>query len=94
MHEDYHAFNKEYPISLKHTQGLIGRIHNRYPQLPKDQIALIVKHFFAVLRGALMSGETISISGFLNNFNLIIFKRDNYHVIKAKLSTPRCFKHS
>lgn len=94
MHEDYQSFNKEFPVSLKYTQGLIERIHNRYPQLPKDQVAQIVKYFFVIIRMALMSGETISISGLLNNFNLISFKRDNYNVIKAKLSTPRCFRNT
>lgn len=94
MRQDYHNLNKEYPVSLKNLQGLINRVHARYPRLPKGHIALIIKHFFMVLRGNLLSGETVSISGLLNHFNLITFKRENYNVIKAKLSTPRCFKHS
>lgn len=92
MNESYEKFCKDYPISLKSCQDLISRVHYRYPKLSKDQIALIIKYFFLIIRKELLFGSIINISGLFNNFSLIRFSRKNYNVIKARLKTPRYFR--
>lgn len=92
MPQDYHTFNKEKPISIKQIQGVINRVHKRCPQLSKAHIAVIIKHFFLVLRMFLMEGEIISLVGLFTNLKLIGFRRENYNVVKAKLTTPTTLK--
>lgn len=85
-------FEKRRPVSLRHIQGLIQRVHLRYPSLPKDKVALIVKSFFTILRRSLIAGELVQLHGIFNKVKLIYFKRNGYESVKAKLTTPEYFR--
>lgn len=93
MREDCHSFNKEYPISLRFIQKIIDRVANRYPRLSKDQIAIIIKMFFTILRSSLFfEQDSIILAKLFNNLQFLKFKRHNKDAIKIKLATPKSLK--
>ena len=49
--------NDQYPISLKHNEDLINRVHARYPLLDKFEVGVIVKAVFASFRDLLVLGK-------------------------------------
>lgn len=89
--------DNQFPISLKHIDHILERVYDRYPQISKHEISLIVKTFFETMRSILVSGNSISISNFVSKISLIAFSRTsynkNYRVVKAKVSTPKKIKN-
>ena len=86
----------EFPISLKHIDHILARVHERYPLLSIYDITMIVKSFFETIRSLLIAQHTISINGFAANMKLISFskfvKSKLYKTTKVKLTTPGILK--
>lgn len=58
--------NDHYPISLKHNESLVNRVHARYPLLDKSEVGIIIKAVFASFRDLLVLGKIL-------NFNNLFF---------------------
>lgn len=58
--------NKEYNINLKYNEKLVNRIHDRYPNISKIEVSLIVKAFFESIRNLFLLGKVL-------NFNKLFF---------------------
>lgn len=88
---------KPYPISIKHLQHIIDRIHNRYPLITKQEISIIVRSFFELLRSVIISGNIITIHNLFSSMKLYNFnkirKNKLVNSIKIQLATPRKFKN-
>ena len=90
------TLKEDFPISLKHIEHILTRVHERYPALTRYEITIIAKSFFETIRSLLIEQNTISINGFAANMKLIFFSKfvKNKHckTAKIKLTTPGIFK--
>lgn len=84
--------NRENPISLKHNEDLVNRIHARYPLISKVQVSLIVKGIFQSLRDLLVLGKVLNFNNLFFDTKLHFFDyRKGGHILpslKVKMSTP------
>jgi hypothetical protein len=84
--------NTEYPISLKHNEDLINRIHERYPLIEKHQISIIVKAIFQSLRDFLVLGKVLNFNNlfFDTKFHFFDYRKNGriLPALKVKMSTP------
>ncbi len=67
--------SRNYPISLVNIQHLIDRVHDRYPLVEKNDIAVVIRSFFECIRSILIAKDYLSISNLFTNsyiiFNLL-----------------------
>lgn len=84
--------NNSLHIKLSSHAKLIDNIHDRYPIVSKQEVSLIVKTFFDILRECLIAGEIISFNKTFSNMKLMIYKyqrnKKDYVSVKVKISTP------
>ena len=84
--------NSELPISLKHNEDLINRVHARYPLISKTEVSLIVKGIFQSLRDLLVLGKVLNFNNLFFDTKLHFFdyRRDGHILpsLKVKMSTP------
>jgi hypothetical protein len=84
--------NDHYPISLKHNEGLVNRVHARYPLLDKSEVGIIIKAVFASFRDLLVLGKILNFNNLFFDAKLHFF---NYRLgtrilpsLKVRISTP------
>ena len=83
--------NDDIPISLNHCQDLVGRVCDRYPYLPKYEVAIIIKATFATIRDLLILGKTLNFTRLFNLVFLLIKPPDtpqSGYLIKFSINTP------
>lgn len=78
--------NKSFPISFK-KYNFINALHKKYPILPKDQIALIAKSMFEVIREHAIMGYSVSSRNLFNEFHLIITNNKEFDFLKVSNRT-------
>jgi hypothetical protein len=88
--------DQEYPVSLKHNEDLVNRVHQRYPILKKAEVALIITKIFQSLRQFLILGKMISV-GYLFSQTRLIFSQRRwsgkiYTALKIRTGTPASLK--
>lgn len=66
--------NDNYPISLKHNEALINRVHARYPLLDKSEVGIIVKAVFASFRDLLVLGKILNFHNLFFDCKLLVFE--------------------
>lgn len=84
--------NENYPISLKHNEDLVNRIHARYPVLDKSEVGIIVKAVFGSFRDLLVLGKILNFNSLFFDTKLHFFdhRRDGRILpsLKVRISTP------
>lgn len=84
--------NAEYPISLKHNEDLVTRVHNRYPLLDKSEVGIIIKAVFSSFRDLLVLGKVLNFNNLFFDTKLLIFAHRRsgaiFPAIKVQMSTP------
>ena len=87
--------DQEYPISLKHNEDLVNRVHLRYPILKKSEIAVIIRQVFQGFRTFLILGKTLG--DFFGRARLVFSKHANmgtyYPSLKIKITTSSIVKN-
>lgn len=82
----------EYPINIKYNEGLVNRIHERYPLINKADISFIVKTIFQSFRDLLVLGNILNFHNLFFNTKLFFFDYRKNDVrlprIKVKITTP------
>lgn len=82
--------NEEFPVSLKHNEGLVDRVCARYPFINKSEVSLIVNAVFSSFRDLLVLGKIL-------NFNTLFFdaklffstvKKKIFPALRVQVSTP------
>ena len=84
--EVFENINSETPINFK-KYNLLDKIYKQYPLTSKEEIALIVKATFEIIREKAIEGYKINIKNIFNEFHLIINKVNNYSFIFPKNRT-------
>lgn len=83
--------NEEMPIKLIYNEELINRIYNRYPNVSKKEITIVVKTFFKVLREKLLEGRAITLTPifgmFRTYFSHYTLNNKTFPSLKMKLTT-------
>jgi hypothetical protein len=86
------ALNKEYPINLKHNEGLVNRVAVRYPLLKKSEVGLIIRGAFQSLRDLLVLGKTLNLNSLLCDAKLFFFIQPRngkrHPSLRINVSTP------
>ena len=84
--------NDYYPISLKHNEDLVDRVHAKYPLLDKSEVGIIVKAVFASFRDLLVLGKVLNFNNLFFDGKLHFFKHRRAGLIlpslKVRISTP------
>ena len=84
--------NDKYPISLKHNEDLVNRVHARYPLLHKSEVGAVIKAIFGSLRDLLVLGKILNFNGLFFDAKLHFFdyRRDGHILpsLKVRISTP------
>jgi hypothetical protein len=84
--------DKKLPISIVRNEDLIDRIHQKYPDINKSSVALIVKEVFRSFRTFLVLGKVMNFNKLFFDCKLLFFPyRKNDHIVpslKVKISTP------
>ena len=84
--------NENHPISLRHNEDLINRVHARYPVLDKSEVGIIVKAVFASFRDLLVLGKILNFNSLFFDTKLHFFDhRRNGRILpslKVRMSTP------
>ena len=84
--------NDHYPISLKHNEDLVNRVHARYPLLDKSQVSFIIKAVFASWRDLLVLGKVLNFNNlfFDTKLHFFTYRRDGRILpsLKVRISTP------
>lgn len=84
--------NTEYPISLKHNEDLVSRVHAKYPLLDKSEVGIIIKAVFASFRDLLVLGKILNFHNLFFDAKLHFFdhRRDGRILpsLKVRISTP------
>lgn len=84
--------NENHPISLKHNEDLINRVHARYPVLDKSEVGIIVKAVFSSFRDLLVLGKIMNFNSLFFDAKLHFFdhRRDGRILpsLKVRISTP------
>jgi hypothetical protein len=84
--------NAEYPISLKHNEDLVNRVHAKYPLLDKSEVGIIIKAVFASFRDLLVLGKILNFNNLFFDTKLHFFghRRDGHILpsLKVRISTP------
>lgn len=84
--------NDKYPISLKHNEDLVNRVHARYPLLHKSEVGIIIKAIFGSFRDLLVLGKILNFNGLFFDTKLLIFSYCKegviFPAIKVQMSTP------
>jgi hypothetical protein len=84
--------NENYPISLKHNEDLVERVHARYPLLDKSEVGIIIKAVFASFRDLLVLGKVLNFNNLFFDAKLHFFEhRRDGHILpslKVRVSTP------
>lgn len=84
--------NADYPISLKHNEDLVNRVHARYPLLDKSEVGIIIKAVFASFRDLLVLGKILNFNNLFFDTKLHFFdhRRDGRILpsLKVRISTP------
>lgn len=90
--DTYKTINKDLPISLKHNEDLIKRIHAKYPLLTKTEISIIVKLAFESIRELMILGKILNFNNlfFDTKFHFFAHRRNEriLPALKVKISTP------
>lgn len=86
----------QFPISLKHLQEIIDRVHNRYPLVEKYDIAVTIKAFIDTIRSILLDGNIITIHHLFSNMYLnsyrVINKSKYNRIVRVKMTTAKRLK--
>jgi hypothetical protein len=84
--------NENYPISLKHNEDLVSRVHARYPLLDKSEVGIIIKAIFSSFRDLLVLGKILNFNTLFFDTKLLFFehRRDGRILpsLKVRMSTP------
>lgn len=84
--------NDIYPISLKHNEDLVNRVHAKYPLLDKSEVGIIIKAVFASFRDLLVLGKVLNFNNLFFDTKLHFFdhRRDGHILpsLKVRISTP------
>jgi hypothetical protein len=70
--------NKERPIKFD-KYHLLNNIHQKYQLIGKEEIALIIKTLFEIIRERAIQGYKINVNYIFNEFHLIINKSASGH---------------
>jgi hypothetical protein len=84
--------NANYPISLKHNEDLVTRVHARYPLLDKSEVGIIIKAVFASFRDLLVLGKILNFNNLFFDTKLHFFDHRRggriLPSLKVRISTP------
>jgi hypothetical protein len=84
--------NADYPISLKHNEDLVNRVHAKYPLLDKSEVGIVIKAVFASFRDLLVLGKIMNFNNLFFDAKLHFFDhRRAGHILpslKVRISTP------
>ena len=84
--------NDQYPVSLKHNEDLVNRVHDRYPLLDKSEVGIIIKAVFSSFRDLLVLGKILNFHNLFFDAKLHFFnyRRDGRILpsLKVRISTP------
>lgn len=84
--------NSELPINTKYNEDLINRVSQRYPDIAKSSVALVVKEVFTNIRSLLLLGKILNFHNLFFDTKLHFFDyRKNGSILpslKVKISTP------
>ncbi len=82
----FNQLNKLYPINFK-KYNFINKIHAQYPLASKEEIALIVKTIFEVIREQVIEGYSVNVKFIFNEFRLDAINNGKYSFLKLKNRT-------
>jgi len=84
--------NTDRPISLKHNEDLVNRIHARYPVIDKSEVGIIVRAVFQSMRELLVLGNVLNINNLFLGAKLHFFQRPGggriLPSLKVRMTTP------
>jgi hypothetical protein len=84
--------NRDYPISIKHNEDLVNRVHSRYPLLDKSEVAIIVKAVFTSFRDMLVLGKVMNFHNLFFDTKLLTFTHCRggvmFPAVKVQMTTP------
>ncbi len=86
--------NEELPITCEYMGDLVNRIHEKYPEVDKTNIAHVVKAFLTVMREIIISSKIINLDKYLFDMKLLVYTVRKFPAIKMHLSTPPPLKKS
>jgi len=86
MQDVVEDINKSFPINLK-NYNVINDLHKKYPLIPKDQMAVVVKSIFEVIRDKSIEGYSVSVKNLFNEFHLIITNNKQFDFVKVSNKT-------
>ncbi len=86
MEDIINEINKSFPINFK-SYNFINELHKNYPIIPKDQVALIAKTMFEIIRESIINGYSISAKNLFNEFHLIISNNKKFDFLKISNRT-------
>lgn len=84
--------DEDYPIDLRHNIELVNRVYSKCPFLEKNQISLIIKTIFKLIRSLFILGKILNFHNLFFDTKLKVFP---YHrgdaifpSVKVCISTP------
>jgi hypothetical protein len=84
--------NDRYPISIKHNEDLVNRVHARYPLLNRSEVAIVIRTIFVSIRDLLVLGNILNFNGLFFDAKLHFFPQrvngQTYPALKVHVSTP------
>lgn len=86
--------NMELPINFKKYK-ILDKIYQKYPLTNKEEIALIIKAVFEIIREKVIEGYKINIRYIFNDFHLVINKSVSGHpfVLAKNTTFPKVRKN-
>jgi hypothetical protein len=91
--ELFSILNKDIPINFK-KNNLLNEIHERYQLIGKDDLALVLKTIFEIIREKVIEGYKINTQFIFSEFHLIANKLQGTPFLLAKnITSPKIRKN-
>jgi hypothetical protein len=83
--------NEELPIVIRYNEGLINRVHEKYPLISKYEISLIVRAVFESFRDFMVLGKVLNFNKLFFNTKLFFYLSKFDHKtpnLTVQITTP------
>jgi hypothetical protein len=74
----FNQINRQHPINFK-KYDLLNELHQQYPLISKEDLALVMKTLFEIIREKIIEGYKINVKYIFNEFHLIANKSFSGH---------------